>query len=68
MAATTPPAFCTTAFFLPEAMNIQEQIKRNREIIQALPERCTVQPVWCPTILDYTMQVVWQTKDQDKAV
>ena len=49
-------------------MNIQEQIRRNRQIIQALPERCTVQPVWCPTILDYTFRVVWQALDYQEKV
>ena len=41
-------------------MNIQEQIKRNRQIIQALPERCTIQPVWQPELRTTTLQVVWQ--------
>ena len=43
--------------------SIQAQIDHNRKLLRQLPEYCNFAKVWCPEILDYTIQVVWQSYD-----
>ena len=45
-------------------MTIQEQIQANRETICSLPMFANFAYVWCPSILDYTLQIVYEAIDR----
>ena len=45
-------------------MTIQQQIDRNREILRSLPTFVNFAYVWQPEILDYTLQVVYESVDR----
>ena len=49
-------------------MTIQEQIQHNRQILQSLPTFANFAYVWCPTILDYTLQVVYESVDRGNEI
>lgn len=45
-------------------MTIQQQTDRNREILKSLPTFANFAYVWCPEILDYTLQIVYESVDR----